>query len=118
MIRARAVRHAILTLCLCLPDSSALATPTGAELLQACRQAITSGFAGVAGQMCAWYVTPCDCGTGKKPEAPRVCLPETVATESLAREVTTGLMAQPELQSQDADVAAAMILFRIYPCTN
>jgi hypothetical protein len=47
-----------------------------------------------------------------------VCLPEAVATESLAREVVTGLAAKPELQSQDADAAAAMILSRIYPCSE
>jgi hypothetical protein len=118
LIRFRAVRHAVLTLCLCLPDSGALAAPGGAELLQACRQALTNGFAGVEGQMCAWYVTPCACEAGRKPGVPRVCLPETVATESLAREVVTGLVAQPELQSLDADISAAMILSRIYPCTE
>ena len=84
--------------------------------LQACRQALANGFTGVAGPMCTWHVTSCDCETGRKPEAPRVCLPETVAMESLAREVTAGLMAQPALQSQDADVAATMILSRICRC--
>jgi len=118
LIGSRAVRHAILMLCLWLPDNGALAAPGGADLLQACRQALINGFADVEGEMCAWYVTPCACEAGRKPGVPRVCLPETVATESLAREVVTGLAAQPELQSQDADVAAAMILSRIYSCSE
>lgn len=118
MIRFRAVRHALLTLCLWLPASGALAAPGGGALLQACRHALANGFAGTEGRMCAWYVTPCACEAGMKPGAPRVCLPETVATGSLAREVVAALTAQPELQAQDADVAAAMILSRIYPCTD
>jgi len=114
----RAMRHVVLILCLWMPVHGAHATPSGAEFLRACRHALSNEFAGIEGQMCTWYVTPCDCEAVRKPGAPRVCLPESVATEPLARAVVSGLETQPDLQLQDADVAAAKILSRIYPCNT
>jgi hypothetical protein len=118
LIRSHATHCTVLILCLWLPAKGALAAPSGADLLSACRHALSSKFAGTEGQMCIWYVTPCDCEAVRKPGAPRVCLPESVATEPLAREVVNGLEAQPELQLLDADIAAAKILSRIYPCPD
>ena len=95
-----------------------LADPSGAELLSACEFSMDSGFEGIKGQMCTWYVTPCDCEYSKDPHAPRVCLPEFVAIESLAKQVVNGLKAQPELQEKNAEVAAAIILSQTYPCSD
>jgi len=95
-----------------------MATPSGADLLLACEHSLSKGFKGTKGQMCIWYVTPCDCSYGKETEAPPVCLPVSVATETLVKEVITGLQDQTELQAKDADVAAAMILSRTYPCPD
>ena len=116
MIPFRPLHNVIYALGLWMASAGALAAPSGADLAQACENALVGGFNGIQGRMCAWYVTPCDCAAGRKPEAPRVCLPGTIATEALAREVVTGLAAQPELQLRDADVAAAMILSGTYPC--
>ena len=119
MIETRIPCRVILVLCLWLLGRGAFAAaPGGADLLRACNQALAGGFNGMQGRMCTWYVTPCDCEAARKPGAPRVCLPEAVATESLARAVVAGLVAQPELQLKDADVAAAMILSRFYPCPD
>ena len=95
-----------------------LADPSGAGLLSACEFSMDSGFEGIKGQMCTWYVTPCDCEYSKDPQAPRVCLPEFVAIEALAKQVVNGLKAQPELQEKNAEVAAAIILSRTYPCSD
>ena len=116
MIPFRLLRNVLYALGLWMAGAAALATPSGADLARACENALAGGFAGIQGRMCAWYVTPCDCAAGRKPEAPRVCLPGTIATEALAREVVAGLATRPELQLRDADVAAAMILSRTYPC--
>jgi hypothetical protein len=94
----------------------ATAAPTGANLLTACENSLVKGFSEEQGMFCTWYVTPCDCNHGKGSEIPRVCLPETIATETLAREVITGLQEYPELQEKNAEYAAAFILSRIYPC--
>lgn len=68
--------------------------------------------------MCFWYVTPCDCDYRKAANLPRVCLPQSVPTETLARTVIDGLKEKPELQSESADYAASVILSRIYPCSD
>lgn len=109
---------AYLVLGLWLMSGAVVAAPDGAALLRACAEALAGGFEGMAGRMCAWYVTPCDCETARKPGAPRVCLPPTVATQSLARAVITGLRSRPDRQVLDADVAAAQILSRLYPCVD
>jgi len=118
MIHTRINCHVLFTLCLYLLSRAVSAAPGGAALLRACDNALAGGFNGIQGHMCTWYVTPCDCETARKPEAPRVCLPDKVATEALARMVVDGLRARPELQLLDADVAAAKILSGNYPCSN
>lgn len=92
------------------------AAPAAADLLQACEHSLNNGFAGIEGEMCTWYVTPCDCDFGKENKLPRVCLPEQIAVETLARVVVDALKEQPGLHTEDADFAAAMILSRVYPC--
>ena len=96
----------------------ALADPSGAKLLTACEQSLVNGFTGIEGMMCTWYVTPCDCDYSKGSETPRVCLPPSPDIEALAREVTAGLRAQPDLQGKGANIAAGLILTRIYPCSD
>jgi hypothetical protein len=93
-----------------------VAAPTGGDLLDACTKSVGTGFDSVAGQMCFWYVTPCDCTFDT--DKPRVCLPESLPTESLAREVIAGLTQEPELRQLDASLAAATVLARKYPCVE
>lgn len=90
--------------------------PGGADLLAACNHSLKNGFAGMQGAMCSYYVTPCDCAAVRKPDAPRVCLPDDVPVAELARKVVAGLQARPGLQSRSASVAAAVILSQDYPC--
>lgn len=97
-------------------SSGVCAAPSAADLEAACQQSLNEGFHGNEGMLCTWYVTPCDCDYGKKQEIPRVCLPGTVSVETLANEVMAGLQQQPELKTEDAGFAAALILSRIYPC--
>ena len=78
---------------------------------------LTNGFHGIQGQMCTWYVRPCECDP-EKPGKPKVCLPEGLSTEALAREVIAGLRADPALLEMEADVAAARVLVEEYPCND
>ncbi|OGT64690.1 MAG: hypothetical protein A2W69_01470 [Gammaproteobacteria bacterium RIFCSPLOWO2_02_47_7] len=94
------------------------AAPSAVDLLDACEHSLQNGFQGIKGDVCIWYVTPCDCDYGKTKEMPRVCLPDSVPVESLARIVVRGLKEQPGLHMENADYAAAMILSRIYPCSE
>lgn len=93
-----------------------VAAPNGNDLLQACEQSLRDGFESMIGKMCTWYVTPCDCNIDKS--IPRVCLPESIPTETLAGIIISGLTEQPELQQLDATRAAAEILSAKYPCTE
>ncbi len=86
-------------------------------LLQACHHALGDGFQGVEGQMCTWYVTPCDCRHGNE-ELPHVCLPDDISVEQLARQVITGLENNAELQGESAEFAASTILYETYPCPD
>ena len=92
------------------------AAPLASDLLAACEYSLANGFQGSNGMMCVWYVTPCDCSYGKESVIPRVCLPDGKTPESLAREVINDLKSQTELQSESAEMAAAMILSPKYPC--
>lgn len=94
------------------------AAPAAVDLLHACEHSLDNGFQGIEGDVCTWYVTPCDCDYGKTKEMPRVCLPESVPAESLARIVVSGLKEQPGLHKDYADYAAAIILSRVYPCSE
>ena len=96
-----------------LPVASA---PTGKDLLEVCEAALENGFWGMEGRMCEYYVRPCDCEFVQETKTPRVCLPESVDTPSLARKVITGLTAGQDLQRRNADYAAAVILSGDYPC--
>ena len=93
-----------------------MAAPSGADLLTACEHSLINGFQGIKGQMCIWYAAPCDCSYGVESKVPRVCLPAAVETETLVQEVIAGLLKQTELQAEEANVAAAVILARTYPC--
>jgi hypothetical protein len=98
--------------------SSLSAAPSAFDLLEACEISLKNGFQGIEGELCTWYITPCDCDYGKTKETPRVCLPEPVPVESLARIVVRGLKEQPELHMEDANYAAAIILSHVYPCSE
>jgi len=97
-------------------STSAFAVPNGKDLLTACEHSLDKGFSGAEGMMCTWYVTPCDCFHGADSEIPRVCLPPSPDVTVLAREITEGLAATPELLNKTADVAAGTILKKNYPC--
>jgi len=107
-----------ITICLMsvllLTQGKPMAAPTGGDLLEACTESVSHGFDSLIGQMCTWYVTPCDCNIDKS--IPMVCLPESAETKSLAAIVIAGLTAQPHLQQLDATQAAAKILSEKYPC--
>lgn len=92
------------------------AASSGSDLLTACETALQRGFQDTTGIMCAWYVTPCDCHYGKVLEVPRVCLPDGLETEYLAKEVIAGLKSNPQLQKKTAEISAAEILVKKYPC--
>ena len=94
------------------------AAPTGQQLLDACEHAITSGFKGIEGMACEWYVIPCDCGTGTHALTPRVCLPDDASSADLAQKVVDGLKDEPNLAGKSAGFAAATILSRSYPCSK
>ena len=97
-------------------NTQVMASPTGADVLTVCEESLAKGFEGIKGMMCVWYVTPCDCTYGKDPAIPRVCLPDGMDTEALAREVIEGLKLRPELQSQSAELSSNTILAEKYPC--
>ena len=99
--------------------SSALAAaPSGQQLLNACETALNNGYRGLSASMCEWYVTPCDCEAGSKERRPRVCLPEGISSEVLARKVIAGIKADPELTRKSAADAASLVLSRSYPCNK
>ena len=97
-------------------NTQVMASPTGADVVTACEESLANGFHDITGMMCVWYVTPCDCHIGKDPVIPRVCLPDGMETEALAREVIEGLKLRPELQSETAELASSSILATLYPC--
>jgi hypothetical protein len=101
-----------------LGTPSVQAAPSGTDLLAVCETALRSGFRGVKGSMCIWYVTPCDCTTVPASTLPRVCLTQPINHKRLAMEVTEVLKAIPEFQEKDAEEAAALILSEIYPCED
>ena len=97
-------------------STDALTAPSGTDLLHACEDSLVNGFQSTKGMMCIWYVTPCDCNFGNKKTVPRVCLPDNISHELLAREVIDGLKENSELQPLTAEMAAGTILSPIYPC--
>jgi len=103
---------------LLMVSTSLFATPNGKDLLLACEHSLTKGFSGTEGMMCTWYVTPCDCFQSEDSDVPRVCLPPVPDVDALAREVTEGLTATPELFNKNADIAAGMILEKSFPCID
>lgn len=107
----------LLFLCtfLVLPGAAAAAAgPNGEDLLNACSVSIENGSDNAASAMCGWYVRPCNCDTALPP----VCLPESVSTDRLAREVISGIDTRPELKNESAAFAAAAVLSEIYPCDS
>jgi len=108
----------VICISFCISPQLLSATPTGLQLLEACEIAVSNGFKGSEGLVCEWYVTPCDCNIGKPEVVPRVCLPEVFASKELAQKVISALKSEPELSARNADVAAAIILSRSYPCAD
>ena len=104
--------------CLLLFNSSVSAAPSGTDLLTACQYSLKNGFDSTQGMLCIWYVTPCDCHFGKAMQVPRVCLPDNVEHDVLAQDIVNALQAKPELQSETAEMAAALILAPDYPCLD
>lgn len=105
------------TALLIIYSAQASAVPSGADLLKACELSQQNDFAGIEGQICIWYVTACDCNI-RKPELPAVCLPDDISIEELSRRVIKGLKQQQHLQELDADIAAAKVLVKDFPCAD
>ncbi len=99
-------------------STSLAAAPSGADLLTACENATKNGFDNTKGMLCIWYVTPCDCHFGKANHIPRVCLPDDVSHQSLAKTVIKEIKARPELKQENAEETAATILAPLYPCKD
>lgn len=96
----------------------AYASPDGSDLLRACRTSLNNGFNGIEGMMCEYYLTPCNCAVGVKASVPKFCPPAGASTDDRAAAVIDGLNKSPVLQDQDAQTAAAVILAKMYPCTE
>jgi len=93
------------------------AAPDGTDLLRACETSVSNGFRNIEGQICEYYVIPCNCDVD--PVVPgHICLPDHISTKKLAVEVIDGLRNSPELQQQYAGTAAGIILTQRYPCTH
>lgn len=103
---------------LLLVSMQAYAAPDGADLLRACKTSINNGFEGIEGMMCEYYLTPCSCKVDESSTAPRFCPPAIASTADLAALVIDGLNQSSGLLDQDAQTAAAVILAKIYPCTD
>ncbi|MGY8814547.1 MAG: Rap1a/Tai family immunity protein [Gammaproteobacteria bacterium] len=101
---------------LLLGSNFSTAAPTGKDLLYACSKSIESGFNSIEGQMCTWYVTPCNCDANS--DLPEVCLPDNIEIDSLAKSVIKGINQAPELETEYAAHSAAIILSKYYPCTG
>lgn len=111
---------AIITPSLCIAILAAIAmspvyaAPTGADLLAACTQAEATSYQSLEGQMCSWYVMPCDCDNN--PALTPVCAPDSVQTHTLAAMIISALAADPGLHELDAAIAANRVLAQEYPC--
>ena len=102
---------------LLVPSALTAQSITGQELVYACEHALDNNFTGTGGMACYWYVTPCDCETGRQ-EQPRVCLPHDISEYQLARMVIDGIRNNAELQKMDAAVAVGTVLSQTYPCSD
>lgn len=94
------------------------AAPDGADLKSACQRSLADGFTGIHGEMCTWYVTPCDCDINKADDIGPICLPPDATTGMLARIVIDGIADSPELQKRGAAEAAAVVLSKEFPCSG
>lgn len=95
----------------------AVAAPSSDDIVTMCERALSKGFRGRTAQMCTWYVTPCDCDAEQN-YAPRVCVPEDIASKTLAEQVVTLLKGLPEFRQEDGAQAVAQVLAVRYPCDN
>lgn len=105
-----------ITIILILLIPQVQAAVNGQDLLLACEASINSETGGIKAQVCEYYVTPCACDLGENHPVPRVCLPDGLAEDDLAKIVIEGLKKSPALLHESAGTAAALILARIYPC--
>lgn len=97
-------------------SGNASAAPTGRQLLDACRGVVAGSAGRIDSMMCEWYIRPCNCEVGENVKIPRVCLPDGVSSETLARKVIEGMETENELAGESASYAAAVILSKTYPC--
>ena len=98
-------------------SAQAMATPSSDDIVTMCERALSKGFRGRTAQMCTWYVTPCDCDAEQN-NAPRVCVPEDIASKTLAEQVVTLLKGLPEFRQEDGPQAVAQVLAVRYPCDD
>ncbi|NNE37107.1 MAG: hypothetical protein HKN08_02285 [Gammaproteobacteria bacterium] len=90
------------------------AAPTGSDLLLACSTAQENGYDSIQGQMCTWYVIPCNCSYDT--DIPESCTPEDMQVQELADIVIKHLTGNDALLSQTATKSAAIILAEKFPC--
>jgi hypothetical protein len=90
------------------------ASPDGSDLLLACNHALDTGFDSIQGQMCTWYVLPCNCSYDE--ELPAVCAPDDIEVSALARIIVTGLKNNEDFMNQTATNSATIILSKTFPC--
>ncbi len=90
------------------------AVPTGSDLLLACSLARDNNFDSIQGQMCTWYVIPCNCNYDA--DIPQSCTPENMQVPELANIVIEGLTNNEALLNQTASKSAAIILAEQFSC--
>lgn len=90
-------------------------TPTGEDLLKSCQSLLSSETTQMQQMLCTWYILPCDCEQKDK-TIPKVCLPDKVDEEELARIIVKELEHKQQLQRSSALFAANSILQKYYPC--
>jgi hypothetical protein len=92
------------------------ASPDGSDLLLACNHALDTGFDSIQGQMCTWYVLPCNCSYDE--ELPAVCAPDDIEVSALAAIVVNGLKNNEDFMNQTAANSATIILSKKFPCNE
>ncbi len=108
-------RHTYLfAIILLLFSANGQSAPTGSDLLLACNTAQEEGYDSIQGQMCTWYIIPCNCSMD--PAIPESCTPENMEVHELADIIIEGLTGNNILLDETATMSAAIILSEKFPC--
>ena len=99
------------------PGGTSAATPTVAQVLDACARGAANGDRGVDAAMCEWYTAPCGCKPGQVDGSVyRWCVPVAEPIPTTVRKVIAELRRAPDHKAA-IDRVVPGILARLYPCT-